>query len=401
MQLKSLFSKIGFILIFTTTSMLAQYPSDAQMIADVKSKDPKAFITVKPVGQWKMFHDNIPEWKPENACEKLVEITGSKKADGTWWSYKGFAIYKKVGANMVFDRVFLDENETRLNGINLPDNTYFEKDFINRMNARDPLLIKGNTSLLDATNFYSYKLVANPRATGTSEQVVVFATFVVVYDAKASNTSLQKQSRKITLKYNMNGKELQFQFGMRAQGEEFFEKIDFGDKTILESIPKFENSGKTIQEMTNLTPNYPKPKGSNGASYPNDNELIKIAENTFLTKADNFKMLFGEKGLKIIMEVTFKTIDGRNAESTNDEQFSKDFYCDFKYFDADDAAKKLTECIGQREMKFFYKKDGGSYVISNAKVLTETKSLKKESLNYSNYINTVRSKTYASKFGMK
>ena len=72
-----------------------------------------------------------------------------------------------------------------------------------------------------------------------------------------------------------------------------------------------------------------------------DEEIIKEAEETFLATADNFKLLFGEKGLNMIMEVEFKTIDGRDAEVKDGTHFDKDIYCLYTFFNADDEANQI------------------------------------------------------------
>ena len=398
--MKALFTLLVLFLLAGTNTVFAQYPSTTQMISDVKKSDPNAFVTVKTVGQWTMFHDKAPEWNDPDACKILVSISGSKKPDGTWWSYKGFAIYNKVGGKMVFDRVFL-AYETTLEGIDLPNNEYFMNDFIAKMNERDPLITKGFLGLLDATNFYSYELVADPRATGTSNQIIVYATIKVVFDVVASNTKLEKRSSNVSMKYEMQGKDLKFLFAMRTQEMEFLDQTDFGDKAIVDGIPTFESSGKTIQEMTSQNPNYPRAKGSNGDGLPMDEELIELAKETFLTKADNFKLLFSEKGLGMITEVEFKTIDGRSAVVIDETHFDKALVCDYTFFNADDDAKKLTEYVSRFEISFSYEKDGENWSITNLKILTDREVIKNISLNYNSYINTVRSKTFGKKFGVE
>ena len=325
---------ITLFILFIGQYALAQYPSDSKLIADVKASDPKAFVNVTPTGNWKMIHDKVPEYKEPDACERVVTITGSKKADGTYWSYKAFVIYNKVGGNMVFDRVFLVEDETRLNGINLPDDAFFMNVFKEKMNARDPMFMKANNAMREATNFYSYALKGQPRATGNSEGIFVYALVTVEYDIATSNTKLSRKRSDVQMKFEKQGSDFVFKFGMRTQGDEFISEMDFGSKEILNSIPTFGNSTKSLEEFTSQKPVYPMAKGSNGEGYPMDDEIIKMAEETFLTKEDNFKVLFGEKGMNMITQVEFKEMDGSSPTTVDATHMNKAFLCDYTFFNA-------------------------------------------------------------------
>jgi hypothetical protein len=384
------------LLFFIMPHAFAQYPSTSTLIADVKKKDPNAFVTVTPVGSWKMTHDKVPEWKDPDACEHVVEIAGSKKPDGTWWTYKAFVIYNKVGDKMVFDRVFLIEDETSLNGVNMPESSFFLNTFIDKMNVRDESFLRGNSFLKDATNFYSYELKGKPRATGTSEQIVAYATITVVFDSYAGGGfKMQKRSRDVQLKFEKKGNDFVYLFGMHSQANDILlSETDFGSKAILETIPTFENSKKTLAEMTTQTPKYPEPMGSNGAGFPKDDELIALLEKTFLTKADNFKILFGERGKDMIIDVTFKVKDGEKAVSTDPSKMSKVYICNYIFFNEKEAEKKLTEITGSRELEINFLKEDVDWRINGAKFLTETEYIKQTSLNWSSYINTMRAKTY-------
>lgn len=389
------FLLFGF-LFFLMPHAFAQYPSTSALIADVKKKDPNAFVTVTPVGSWKMTHDKVPDWKDPDACQHVVEIAGSKKPDGTWWTYKAFVIYNKVGDKMVFDRVFLVEDETSLNGVNMPEPSFFLNTFIDKMNKRDEGFLRGNSFLQDATNFYSYELKGKPRATGTSDQIIAYATITVVFDSHAGGgNKMQKRSKDVQLKFEKKGDEFVFLFGMRSQSNDLLlSEIDFGSKAILETIPTFEKSGKTLAEMTSQTPVYPEPLGSNGSGFPKDPELIELLENTFLTKEDNFKILFGERGKDMIIDVKFKVKEGEKAVVSDASNMSKVYMCDYMFFNEKEAEKKLTEITGRRELQINFVKDESRWNISSAKFLTETEYVKQTSLNWSSYINTMRAKTY-------
>lgn len=398
--MKPLLTTFIFALLFITPYVYAQYPSDNTLIADVKAKNSAEFVTVTPTGSWKMTHDKVPEWQDPDACERVVNITGKKKADGTFWTYKAFAIYNKVGGKMTFDRLFIVEDETRLNGINLPDDSYFLNVFIEKMNARDKNFLMGNYNLRMATNFYSYALKGTPRATGTSENIYVFAIVSVEMDMPTSNTKLTRKVTDISLKFQKQGNDFVFLFGIRATNDDhFISEMDFGSQAILNSIPTFEGSTKTIQEFTSQHPNYPKAKGSNGVGFPTDAEILKTAQSTFLEKEDNFKILFGEKGMNMITLVEFKAMEGSEATSTDATHMSKTVNCDYTFFNAKDDEKSLMEYIGRRQLELQMENREGAWVISGAKFLTETEYIKQTSLSYNNYINTVKANTYAKKFG--
>lgn len=398
--MRSLLSIALLSVLFISHNVFAQYPSTSTLIADVKKKNPSEFVTVTPTGNWKMTHDKVPEYKAPDACEHPVDIIGKKKADGTYWTYHAIAIYNKVGGSMVFDRLFIVEDETRLNGINMPDKAFFMNTFKEKMNARDEKFMSGNFNLRKATNFYSYEVKGEPRATGNKEAIYVFATISVEYDVPSSNTKLSRRRSDVQLKYEKKGNDLVFLFSMRAPGDgEFLGERDFGDRDILRSIPNYESSTKTLEEFTSQNPDYPMAKGSNGEGYPMDDEIIKMAEETFLTKEDNFKVLFGEKGMNMITLVEFKEMDGSQPTMVDATHMNKAFYCDYTFFNAKDEEKKLTEYIGRRQLELQFEKDDKGWGIVGAKFLTETEYIKQTSLNYSSYINTVKAKTYAKKFG--
>jgi hypothetical protein len=344
-----------------------------------------------------MFHDKVAKSREPDACEHVVEISGSKQADGTYWSYKGLAIYNKVGSKMVFDRMFLYESETHLNGLKLPENSFFLNTFKEKMNARDPKLMQRNPFLLDATNFYSYEVKTDPKATGNSEHIYVFAVITLVFDSySGSGTKLKKREAEIQLQFEKKGNDLVFLVGSSLQVEkELLAETDFGSQDILKRIPTFETSGKSLEEMTSQMPSYHAPVGSNGEGYPKDQEILPIMEATFLTKENNFKVLFGEKGMNTITDVKFKVKSDEKAEATDLNHFKKNFYCDFVFFNENEKEKKLIEYIGQRVLEIQFEKKAEKWVIVGAKFLTETKYLKQTSLNWSSSINTVRSNTYA------
>ena len=395
--MKALIASSFFVFFLWSKLVFAQYPSESTLIADVKANNPKAFVTVTPTGNWTMFHDKVPKSKDPDACEHVVKISGSKNADGSYWSYKGLAIYNKVGSKMVFDRVFLYESETQLNGINLPENSFFLNTFKEKVNARDQKLMQRNPLLLKATNFYSYELKAEPKATGNSEHIFVFATITVIFDSYPGwGNNLQKRESEIQLKFEKKENDFVFLGGVPLQGgKEILAETDFGSKDILKSIPTFETSGKSLEEMTSQMPSYSAPSGINGDVYPKDQEILPIIERTFLTKEDNFKILFGEKGMNSITDVKFKVKNDEKAETTGLNHFKKAFYCEYVFFNEKEDEKKLTEYIGQRVLEIQFKKDSEEWLIVGAKFLTETKYLKTTSLNWSSSINTVRSNTYA------
>ena len=108
----------------------AQYPSQSTLLADVKKQSPDEFVTITPEGSWSMFHDKVPDWQAPDACRHQVNIVGKKKADGSFWTYSGLAIYAKAGNSFVFNRLFLIEDATKLNGLAIPDRDYFKELFI-------------------------------------------------------------------------------------------------------------------------------------------------------------------------------------------------------------------------------------------------------------------------------
>ena len=395
--MKAFIASSFFAFFLWSNLAFAQYPSTNTLIADVKASNPKGFVMVTPTGNWTMFHDKVSKSNNPDACQHVVKISGGKNADGTYWSYKGLAIYNMVVSKMVFDRVFLYESETRLNGINFPENSFFLNTFKEKMNARDQKLMRGNPRLLDATNFYSYELKTDPRATGNSEHIFVFAIITVVFDSyPGGGTKLQKRESEIQLKFEKKENDFVFLSGTRSQGgKEILAETDFGSKDILKTIPTFETSGKSLEEMTSQKPSYPLPLGSNGEGYPKDQEILSMMEGTFLTKEDNFKVLFGEKGMNIITDVKFKVKDDEKAETTELNHLKKAFYCDYVFFNEKEEEKKLIQYTGRRVLEIQLEKDSEVWVIVGAKFLTETEYIKKTSLNWSSLINTVRANSYA------
>jgi hypothetical protein len=156
---------------------LSQYPTKEQLINDVKTKGGKAFETITPVGDWGMFHDKVPKNKPADACAHEVDIKGPSKADGSYWTYKGKAIYHKVGNKFEFDRVFLYENDTRLNGLKIPGNDYFLNLLVNKIDEKDAIFVKMNFKIYNATAIYSMEMNETPKISGNSESQ--FAEYIV------------------------------------------------------------------------------------------------------------------------------------------------------------------------------------------------------------------------------
>ena len=105
------------------------------------------------------------------------------------------------------------------------------------MNARDVNFFKGNYSLSQATNFYSYKLKEEPRATGNADAIYVFATITVEYDSPSSNTKLARKRSDVKMKYEKVGNDFVYLFSMRSQSDgEFISEMDFGSKESRTSI---------------------------------------------------------------------------------------------------------------------------------------------------------------------
>ena len=390
-----------FGLVMATTSVFAQYPSTTTLIADVKAQNPTEFQTVTPTGNWAMTHDKVPDWQKPDACEHQVSIVGKKKPDGTWWTYGGIAIYNSAGGKMVFNRLFIIEDETSLNGVTIPDNSELISIFKQKLEERDPFLLKMNPSIAGATNFYGFELKGKPKVTGNKEEILLIYTVDITHDSyHGSGTKLSKRTSPVRVKLKKEGSDFVFSSLSKAGDYKLVEEQDFGSKAILESIPTYKNSSKSLAEFTNDNPSYPQVSGSNGEGYINDQELIPLIESTFLTKAENFAILFGEKGATMITEVKFKTIDGISAVTNGDSQMSKIVLLEYVFFNEKAAEQKFFVHTGQRQIEIQLKKDNLGWLISGAKFITEVEYVKQETIAWS-YRNGTKDKAFAKRvFGM-
>ena len=105
-----------------STSEAQEYPSDSQVTTDVKSRlnSKKSWAEIKVFGGWSLFHDKTEKPYPPDGARRPFDARTEKKSDGTNLFIKGVAIYNTVRTSWKFDRIFLFEGETRIEGAPVP-----------------------------------------------------------------------------------------------------------------------------------------------------------------------------------------------------------------------------------------------------------------------------------------
>lgn len=242
--------KIVSLLVFTLISLtcFSQYPSKEQLIKDVKAKGGNKFETVTPVGEWGMFHDKVPKNKQPDACAHDVDLIGPKKADGSYWMYKGKAIYSKAGNKFEFDRIFISENETRLNGVNIPDNDYFLNLLVEKIDQRDDIFVKMNRKLYNATSIYKMEMTEKPTISGNSESL--FAEYLVNFVIDHPNGSaVNKIEFPLKVKAVKKDNVYVIMSARNVHDGKIIESKKFGSPQEVNKLTKFIDSNKKLKEF--------------------------------------------------------------------------------------------------------------------------------------------------------
>jgi hypothetical protein len=369
----------------------AQYPTTSRLLSDVKAQSPNEFVTITPVGGWQMIHDKIPEWQPMNACSHTVDITGKKNADGTFWTYTGIAIYAKVGSGFQFDRLFLNEDATTLNGLNLPDNTYFLELFKQKLEAKDAMVMAMNYELKNATAFYGLEINKKPKVSGRGNELYVLYTVEVTLDLP-NGQQLEKKVVPIEVKANKRGNEYVFERAMKKNDGTLVSMKALGSSDAVDKLEKYGFSDRRLSEMMQTNQAYAQAEGSNGEGYPVDRELIERIESAFLTREDNFAILFGPRGASMITDVEFKVKEGSQA-TTSANALSKVFIVAYIFLNENVNESTLKRITGQRELQVDFVRENGQWFVDRTNYLTEAAYIKNESIAWA-YRNNYKDQTF-------
>jgi len=377
------------ILSLLSISIKAQYPSASTLLADVKKQNSNEFVTITPVGSWNMFHDKVPDWQQPDACRHEVNIVGKKNADGSYWTYNGLVIYSKVGSSFVFNRIFFNEDATRLNGLKIPDNEYFKKIFMSKLESKDDMLMTINYELKNAKAFYGFEMKNTPKISGNGNDL--FALFVVEVTLDLLNGSrLEKKIVPIEIKAKKSGSDFIFQHAMKKNDGKIIDSKDLGSSDAGENLESYGFSSNSLNSFIKTNNSYAKSEGDNGNELPNDKDIMENMDNTFLKSADNFAILFGPKGASMMTEVKFikkeiKTIDGNN------------FKCSFtvQYVFNNENSKEMTFKVitAERDLETSFVKENGKWYADQSVYLNEPKYIKNESIAWTSRLN-YQSKTF-------
>ena len=377
------------ILTILSISMKAQYPSTSTLLSDVKKQNSTEFVTITPVGSWNMFHDKVPDWQQPDACRHEVNIIGKKKADGSYWTYNGLVIYSKAASSFIFNRIFFNEDATSLNGLNIPDNEYFKKLFMSKLESKDDMLMTMNFELKNAKAFYGFEMKNTPKISGSGNDL--FALFVVEVTLDLLNGSrLEKKIVPIEIKANKSGSDFIFQHAMKKNDGKIIDSKDLGSSDAGENLESYGFSSDNLNSFIKTSNSYAKADGDNGNELPNDKYIIETMDNTFLKSADNFAILFGPKGASMMTAVKFikkeiKTIDANN------------FKCTFtvQYVFNNENSKEMTFKVitAERDLETSFVKENGKWYADQSVYLNEPKYVKNESIAWTSRIN-YQSKTF-------
>jgi len=370
-------------------SLSAQYPSTSTLVADVKKQSPAEFVTVSLVGSWNMFHDKAPSWQAPDAARQQVDIIGKKNADGSYWTYSALAIYTKVGSGFSFNRLFLLEDATQLNGIKLPDNDYFKSIFIKKLESKDPMLLNMNYELKNATAFYSFEIKKNPKISGSGTDLFALFTVEVCLDLP-NGMRLEKKVVPIEIKATKNGSDFIFKHAMKKSDGSLIEFKEMGSSEAIEKLPKFGFSNSTLQSFTKTSQSYAVAEGSNGAGFPNDKEIVENMENTFFKNNENFSILFGPKGSSLISSVRFIKKD---LTSVSSDKFDVVFLVEYMFHNENSQEKTFKMITAQRELKTSFVKENGKWYVDASSYLNEAKYIKTEGIAWE-YRNSYTEKTF-------
>jgi hypothetical protein len=384
--MKHIFLNILILLSFT---LKAQYPSTSTLLADVKKQNSAEFVTITPVGSWNMFHDKVPDWQQPDACRHEVNIVGKKNNDGSYWTYNGLVIYSKVGSSFVFNRIFFNEDATSLNGLKIPDNEYFKKIFMSKLESKDDMLMTMNFELKNAKAFYGFEMKNTPKISGNGNDL--FALFVVEVTLDLLNGSrLEKKIVPIQIKANKSGSDFIFQHAMKKNDGKLIDSKDLGSSDAGENLESYGFSSNSLNSFIKTNNSYAISEGDNGNELPNDKDIIENMDNTFLKSADNFAILFGPRGASMMTAVKFIKKEVKAIDVNN-------FKCTFtvQYVFNNENSKEMTFKVitAERDLETSFVKENGKWYADQSIYLNEPKYVKNESIAWTSRLN-YQSKTF-------
>jgi hypothetical protein len=367
----------------------AQYPSQSVLLGDVKKQSPDEFVTITPVGSWSMFHDKVPDWQTPDACRHQVDIVGKKNADGSFWTYSGLAIYAKAGNAFVFDRLFLIEDATRLNGLAIPDRDYFKELFMEKLAARDPMLLLMNYELKNATAFYGFEMKAEPKISGSGSNLSASYLVEVVLDLPNGNRLEQKRVP-VEVKAAKSGNGFVFTQALKKSDGELMGIREMGSSEAVEELPRYGFDEGSLADFTRTEQSYAVPAGSNGEGMPTDQNLVALMEKTFLGNPDNFAVLFGPKGAALITSVTFDKKATRGAET---DKLTAVFEVEYVFFNEKPEEQQFKMITAVRELETSFVKENGTWYVDQSAYLNEAVYTKTEDIAWP-YRNSYKEKAF-------
>lgn len=383
--MKSLFTAV---LLFSSMLANAQFPSTGTLISDVKKQSPAEFETISLEGTWNLFHDKAPTWQAPDACRQQVNIVGKKKADGSFWTYSALAIYTKAGTSYVFNRLFMIEDATRLNGASIPDNAYFKQLFLAQLEAKDPMLLTMNYELKNATGFYSMELKGVPKITGNGADFLALYTVEVTLDLP-NGSRLDRKVVPIEVRAAKVGKEFIFKHALKKSDGVLQESKEMGSPDVVDQLPKFGFDDGSLSAFTRTNQSYATAAGSNGAGFPSDAELVKLMEKTFLGGNDNFSILFGPNGASLITAVQFIK---KETKSANGSQMKALFTVEYEFFNEKIQEQSFKVITAQRDLETQFVLENGTWYVDQSSYLNEAVYTKTDSIAWQ-YRNSYKEKT--------
>ncbi len=369
------------LLSFLSFSTLAhaQYPSQSTLLADVKKQSPDEFVTITPEGSWGMFHDKVPDWQAPDACRHQVNIVGKKNADGSFWTYSGLAIYAKAGNSFVFNRLFLIEDATKLNGLAIPDNAYFKKLFLDKLEAKDDMLLTMNYELKNATGFYGFEMKAAPKITGNGSNLMALYVVEVTLDLP-NGTRLEQKKVPIEVRATKSSNGFAFTHALKKSDGAILSTKEMGNSDAIDQLPRYGFDEGTLAAFTRTGQSYATPAGSNGEGMPNDQSLVALMEKTFLANAENFSILFGPKGASLITSVGFTKKETRQASA---DQLTAVFTVEYVFFNENAQEQSFKVITAQRDLQTSFVLENGTWYVDQSTYLNEPSYTKTEGIAWS------------------
>lgn len=367
----------------------AQYPSQSTLLADVKKQSPDEFVTITPEGSWSMFHDKVPDWQAPDACRHQVNIVGKKKADGSFWTYSGLAIYAKAGNSFVFNRLFLIEDATKLNGLAIPDNAYFKKLFLDKLEAKDDMLLTMNYELKNATGFYGFEMKAAPKITGNGDNLMALYVVEVTLDLP-NGTRLEQKKVPVEVRATKSGNGFVFTHALKKSDGAILSTKEMGNSATIDQLPRYGFDEGSLAAFTRTGQSYATPAGSNGEGMPSDQQLIGLMEKTFLGNAENFAVLFGPKGASLITSVGFTKKETRQASA---DQLTAVFTVEYVFFNENAQEQSFKVITAQRDLQTSFVLENGTWYVDQSTYLNEPSYTKTEGIAWS-YRNSYTEKTF-------